>query len=178
MIADALADEVDVLFDLTVGYSGLEKEDIPYEEYLIDKVFWRGNYPKQVHIHIQKYNLKQIPGLDTPDVGSAVPSPLVTDLDSKDKKSQLDSAFDEKSNERRLKMSDWLKDRFMEKDDRMKDFYEKKQFPGSSLAVTIYPNAYDCIVVLSIGACSWIIVPFWWFVFKALWKLFLYPLGY
>lgn len=175
MIGDALADHLDVVFDLTVGYSGLDAEDIPYEEYLIEKVFFSGYYPKEIHINVKKITLHSIPGLNTEDTGKSflnineektatVSSPLQSPSSSKSQ--QPTEVFDAGSNERRLQLSEWLKDLFMKKDDQMKQFYEQKCFPGSSVSIELSPTLYDWIVVLAIGACSWIIVPFWWHVFK------------
>ena len=35
MVANALHEQIDDVFDLTVGYGGIAKELIPYEEYLV-----------------------------------------------------------------------------------------------------------------------------------------------
>jgi hypothetical protein len=183
MIGDALADHLDVVFDLTVGYSGLDAEDIPYEEYLIDKVFFSGYYPKEIHINVKKIALHSIPGLNTEDTGNSVlnlkdgfervskvvSSPVQSPASSKSL--QPADVFDARSNERRLQLSEWLKDLFMDKDHEMKLFYEKKCFPGSSVSIELSPTIYDWVIVLSIGACSWIILPFWFHIFKAVFSL-------
>ncbi|KAJ3360875.1 hypothetical protein HDU91_004246 [Kappamyces sp. JEL0680] len=161
MVADALIDQVDSLFDLTVGYSGLEAEDIPYDEYLIDKVYFDSYYPKQIHIDVKKYSLKTLPGLDK----SVVPA---KDANSSAVRDKAGGAFDQESNERRLQLSAWVKDRFMEKDERMKTFYEKGAFDGPCTRITIKPTANDWFVVGSVCASSWVIIPLWWNIFKTI----------
>jgi hypothetical protein len=177
MVADALSDQLDVVFDLTVGYSGLDPEDIPYEEYLIDKVFFSGYYPKQIHINVKKIALHSIPGLNSKDTGSFMTS--IIEKESKGKSAEslqsVNDIFDARSSERRQQLSDWLKDLFMKKDYQMKHFYEKKCFPGSSTAITLKPTLYDWVVILSIGACSWVIIPFWWKIFETVFE-FLYKI--
>lgn len=165
MIADSLIDQVDTLFDLTVGYSGLTGDQIPYEEYLADKVFFKQHYPKQVHIHVKMFSLKTLPGLNTSDTGSSSIPPIKKD--SSGKVDQMGSTFDTACNNRRLLFADWVKKQFMEKDERMKLFYEKGSFEGVAVVKPIRPELEDWVIVIGIMLSSWVIVPFGWRAFSA-----------
>jgi lysocardiolipin and lysophospholipid acyltransferase len=162
MVADALHDQVDSLFDLTVGYSGLEKPDIPYEEYLMENVFFHGHYPKEVHIHVKKYDLQSLPGLNGAHTPAALPKVEAGTPN------QFADTFDPESNQRRMLLSTWVKDRFMEKDAMIDQFYEKGSFEGSQHITSINPSLDDWLVVGTVCAMSWIIIPLWFSIFKFL----------
>ncbi|KAJ3323425.1 hypothetical protein HDU76_013671 [Blyttiomyces sp. JEL0837] len=51
------------LIDLTIGYSGLDAGEIPYDAYLVDRVFGMGIYPKELHIKLRHYQVDKLPGL-------------------------------------------------------------------------------------------------------------------
>lgn len=57
-----LMPEIHTLIDITVGYSNIGKNEVPYDIFLIDKVFIDGLGPKQVHLHIKKHEISTIPG--------------------------------------------------------------------------------------------------------------------
>ncbi|RKO96858.1 hypothetical protein CXG81DRAFT_16127 [Caulochytrium protostelioides] len=52
------------LFDITMGYSGTTFADgCPYSQWPVDRVFFRGDGPRDVHIHIRRFPVAQIPGI-------------------------------------------------------------------------------------------------------------------
>ena len=126
------------LFDVTVGYSGLQASHVPYYEYLIEDVFFKGKYPKKIHMHISSYNWETIPGF----VGA--------DLDK----------YDEKTKE---EFNLWLRKRFMEKDDLLKLFYQDHKFPASnSIVVPISPTWTDLFGLLFVWISVYWMCPFYW----------------
>jgi 1-acyl-sn-glycerol-3-phosphate acyltransferase len=143
MCSDALLDQVDYVFDLTIGYSELEKEDIPYEEYLIDRMFFSKNYPKKVHIHVQKYNLKSLPGMQR----DANKPPI------------LGKDFDQETNKRRVEFNDWVKVTFMKKDELMSKFYETGQMSAENQTWEVLPTFKHWISIFLIWTFGFYIVP-------------------
>jgi hypothetical protein len=167
MCSDALLDQTDDLFDLTVGYSGIDKVDIPYEEYLVDRMFFSKHYPRQVHIHIERHSLKTLPGMQRDT------SPKIANLEERSRKKSV--TFDDETNERRALFNTWLKDRFMVKDELMDKFYETGKLSERSLHWKVEPTAKDWFVILVVWYCGLHIIPFFmrtlWLVITTLWYL-------
>jgi hypothetical protein len=145
MVTDALADQLDYIYDITVGYSGLEKEDIPYEEYLIDKVFFSKYYPEEIHMHVRRFKLSDIPGVPTND------TPNLT-VDEK-------NHFDAESEKRKGEFTNWLNDRFMEKDAFMREFYQNGKFEGEPKVWQPRPTGEDLLIIGIIIGSSFITIP-------------------
>ncbi|KAJ3399889.1 hypothetical protein CcCBS67573_g04192 [Chytriomyces confervae] len=90
------------LFDVTVGYSGVRMDQVPYNVLLPDKVFLEDGYPRQVHIHVARHRVPEIPGflaLETSAASSSTQDARKTIFDA------------------------WLKQVWKEKDDRLHEFY-------------------------------------------------------
>ncbi|KAJ3193780.1 hypothetical protein HK101_004091 [Irineochytrium annulatum] len=154
--ATTLMPEVDDLFDLTVGYSGLRAGQIPYDEYLVDKVFFRGSYPKEVHIHVKAHSLRTIPGLD-----------------GKGSEAEQADAF-----------TTWLRDVFYEKDDRMERFYttgslldDAERLECPRLLAKAAPELQDWVVVAATWYAMWKLTPLYaWAIYWAvLWPFLVTP---
>jgi 1-acyl-sn-glycerol-3-phosphate acyltransferase len=142
MVADSLKEQVDYIFDLTVGYSGLECEDIPYEEYLLENTFFCGKFPRQIHIHIRKYKLDTIPGMSS--------EKLVID----------EKGFSPETTVRKDEFSRWLIERFMEKDSLMKRFYSTGRLSDEALTFIVKPNIFDWITLALVWYCAYFSIPF------------------
>ncbi|QID84222.1 putative acyltransferase cst26 [Saccharomyces pastorianus] len=56
-----LKPSVEVLYDITIGYSGLKKEEYGEQVYGFKSIFLEGRYPKLVDIHIRAFNVDDIP---------------------------------------------------------------------------------------------------------------------
>ncbi|KAJ2722011.1 hypothetical protein GGI07_003601 [Coemansia sp. Benny D115] len=56
-----LRQRVPYLYDLTVGYEGLKKGDIPEDEYGLVSMYGKCVYPREVHIHVKRYAVEDIP---------------------------------------------------------------------------------------------------------------------
>jgi hypothetical protein len=146
MVADSLRDQVEYMFDFTIGYSGLDKLDIPYEEYSIPNVFFSAYYPKQIHIHVRKFRLDQIPGMDK---DSAESLPLVVSK----------SGFSPETEIRKNVFGDWLMGRYMEKDLFMKKFYEEGKFEDESLRWKVRPTLQDWTILGIVWLSSCFSIP-------------------
>ena len=128
----ALRPEVHTLVDITVGYSGITADQIPYDEYLIENVFFKGKAPPSVHMHVRKFDVDKIPGFIGSDQDIMEDNKIREDFDT------------------------WLRARFMEKDALLKTFYENGKFipdilPESvsyELEAAIKPN-FKCSEVIS-----------------------------
>ena len=131
---------VNKLFDITVGYSGLKATDVPYYYYLFDHVFFKGKYPRSIHCHVREFVTEDIPGF-------------------KDSLSHPDSA------EAKDVFGTWLRQRFMEKDRMLHDFYDSHHLrddangePENRLVVPLIPKAEDLLCLVGV----WISI-FWTF---------------
>lgn len=156
MCTDALLDQVDVIYDLTVGYSGLEKEDIPYEEYLIENVFFWKYYPREIHINVQQHALHRLPGMD-----GSWKQAGGKEQDKEEVEAQRKSAFNK-----------WVTQKFVEKDKLMGTFYDNQKF-GDGLECAIEPQLDDWAVFGFVIFSSWYTVPFLYGTLKwTLWVLY------
>ncbi|KAI8911051.1 acyltransferase-domain-containing protein [Gorgonomyces haynaldii] len=164
MCADTLMPQVNTLFDITVGYSGLKQEQIPYEEYLIENCFFAGQYPKEVHMHIRTFQLQQVDGFD----GKITQESIKGEEIQATKESE---AFDPLTNSRREAFSIWLRKRFMEKDALLERFYEHGSFESEHRLVWQFkPQLMDWLLVL----ITWITLPLLLpFYLRLIWALLL-----
>ncbi|SAM01144.1 hypothetical protein [Absidia glauca] len=89
--ATTLGDSVEWMYDLTIGYPGIEPGQIPEDTLRLKQIF-TGRGPQQIHVHIRRYHISELP------------------LDD-------DAQF-----------SQWIMDRWVEKDKRMEQFYEEGRF--------------------------------------------------
>ncbi|KAJ2373439.1 hypothetical protein IW150_003624 [Coemansia sp. RSA 2607] len=56
-----LRGRIPYIYDLTVGYEGLHKGDIPEDEYGLVSMYGKSIYPNEVHIHVKRYAVADIP---------------------------------------------------------------------------------------------------------------------
>ncbi|CCE61486.1 hypothetical protein TPHA_0A04110 [Tetrapisispora phaffii CBS 4417] len=56
-----LRESVDVLYDVTIGYSGVKKHEYGELIYRLPKIFFEGKMPKLVDIHIRAFKIEEIP---------------------------------------------------------------------------------------------------------------------
>ncbi|KAF7731457.1 hypothetical protein EC973_000265 [Apophysomyces ossiformis] len=56
-----LDDSVDWLYDFTIGYPGIKPGENPEDVLTLKKIFFLGQYPSHIHIHIRRYPIKTIP---------------------------------------------------------------------------------------------------------------------
>ncbi|KAJ9570404.1 Prokaryotic membrane lipoprotein lipid attachment site profile [Nakaseomyces glabratus] len=56
-----LRNSVDVVYDTTIGYSGILSTEYGQDAYSLKNIFFRGKYPKLVDIHVRSFKLSDIP---------------------------------------------------------------------------------------------------------------------
>lgn len=56
-----LKPSIDAVYDVTIGYSGVEHSSYAASHYSARQIFIEGKYPKLVDIHIRAYKVKEIP---------------------------------------------------------------------------------------------------------------------
>lgn len=56
-----LNDSVEYIYDLTIGYSGVQGSDIPGKVYTIPNIFFFNYYPKQIHIYVRRFKIADVP---------------------------------------------------------------------------------------------------------------------
>lgn len=123
----ALRPEVHTLIDITVGYAGLTPTQIPYDEYLVENVFFKNKAPPSIHMHVRKFDVDKIPGFE--ECNEKVNTNIQTEKAIKI--NDLDAFMNDP--ERKSKFDIWLRARFMEKDHLMKNFYATGEFNGDLL---------------------------------------------
>ncbi|KAH6580431.1 hypothetical protein BASA50_001738 [Batrachochytrium salamandrivorans] len=124
---ELLRPDVEYLYDFTIAYSGLEVDDCPFDQYPASRVFFEGKGPKQVHIHIDRFKVSSIPGMSkdqtTSERKDAATSSQSIQHVGKPRMHGDDSNSD---------FSLWLRNRFMEKDNMMKQFHVNGKFPETT----------------------------------------------
>ncbi|KAF1804523.1 acyltransferase-domain-containing protein [Mucor lusitanicus] len=58
---ETLGDSVEWLYDLTVGYPGIEPGQNPEDVMTMKRIFCEGNGPHEIHIHMRRYRLADLP---------------------------------------------------------------------------------------------------------------------
>jgi hypothetical protein len=58
---ETLGDSVEWLYDLTVGYPGIEAGQNPEDVMTMKRIYCEGNGPHQIHIHMRRYRLDKLP---------------------------------------------------------------------------------------------------------------------
>jgi hypothetical protein len=137
MCADGLKTETDCLFDLTIGYGGLDIEEIPYEEYAFDSVLFKDKYPKDIHIHIRKFSIAALPGMQ-----------------------EIVEESEKELEHRKFEFNLWLRSLYLEKNEMMRDFYNAKRFSEQSIILRTKPTVSEFIVLFMVLASSLTTVPF------------------
>ncbi|CAO3621146.1 unnamed protein product [Cunninghamella blakesleeana] len=89
----SLGNSVDYIYDFTIGYPGIKIGENPEDIYTIPKIFFFGQQPKKIHVHIRRFLIRDIP------------------------------VDDEKE------FSQWVYQRWEEKDALMAYFYKEGHFP-------------------------------------------------
>ncbi|CAL9731917.1 2-acyl-1-lysophosphatidylinositol acyltransferase [Monosporozyma unispora] len=58
---ETLEPSIDVIYDVTIGYSGVGRSSYAASKYSLKQIFIEGKYPKLVDIHLRAYKVKDIP---------------------------------------------------------------------------------------------------------------------
>ncbi|KAJ3063196.1 hypothetical protein HDU98_000964 [Podochytrium sp. JEL0797] len=147
-----LTPTVTSLFDMTVGYSGISGTEIPYDALLPDKMFFHNQYPREIHFHIDRYDVRtEVPGFRVTDqLGSGV----VREEDEAEVKKEFDL---------------WLRTVWMRKDERLVRFYADGEMPrtegGRVERIPIVPRWNDWVCYLGLLVGGAVMVPVYWWVF-------------
>ncbi|KAJ8329833.1 hypothetical protein O5D80_002026 [Batrachochytrium dendrobatidis] len=112
-----LQPDVEYLYDFTIGYSGLAEHDCPYDMYPTTKVFFEGRGPKQIHVHVDKFKIVTLPGF------------AIAEGAESETKAVEGNPMDGDTNP---EFSLWLRKRFLEKDELLRQFYKHGSFPEQS----------------------------------------------
>ncbi|KAI9105883.1 acyltransferase-domain-containing protein [Phlyctochytrium arcticum] len=117
-----LQPDVTHLFDITMGYEGLDGKQAPYDVYSLSRVFFEARGPKRVFMHVERFPVKSLPGFDTAGL-------VNTKEDEKLDQTTVQAAKDE---QRLDSFTLWLRQRFLKKDELMTDFYKYGKFAHNS----------------------------------------------
>ena len=97
---------MDYLYDATIGYSGIHYGEVPQELYPLPGLYVNKAQPKDIHMHLRRFALKEIPETEPEFV-------------------------------------EWVRARWLEKDDLMEEFYTQGQFPSELLLDSDADNKPD-----------------------------------
>ncbi|KAI8981790.1 acyltransferase-domain-containing protein [Mycotypha africana] len=61
MCKETLKDSVEWLYDLTIAYPGIKPGENPEDVMTMKRIFCEGNGPHEIHIHVQRYRLADLP---------------------------------------------------------------------------------------------------------------------
>ncbi|KAI8337434.1 acyltransferase-domain-containing protein [Chlamydoabsidia padenii] len=61
---ESLGDSVEWLYDLTIGYCGVKIGDYPENVYTMGNIFFYNKQPKEIHVHVRRFLVKDIPVQD------------------------------------------------------------------------------------------------------------------
>ncbi|CAG8589466.1 1647_t:CDS:2, partial [Paraglomus occultum] len=86
-----LQESVDYIYDMTIGFDGVQSGEYPEDRYTLRRIFFEGRYPPTIHVHVRRYAIADIPNDEN-------------------------------------KFTEWLRQRWTEKDDLMTEFYSKGRF--------------------------------------------------
>ncbi|KAL2912156.1 hypothetical protein HK105_208357 [Polyrhizophydium stewartii] len=154
-----MGSDVEYLYDFTIGYSGIGPDACPYDAYPLTSVFFEGKGPAQIHIHVDRFKVADLPGVRraaddgdivTPGAARAKAQARSNGSSSSSSNSGSNGADADTNPEFAL----WLRQRFLEKDEMLKAFYERGRFPelsrdgtGITQALTISPHVQDWITL-------------------------------
>ncbi|KAI8609758.1 acyltransferase-domain-containing protein [Chytriomyces sp. MP71] len=138
------------LYDLTVGYSGITAQQTPYDAYLIDRCFFGGIYPREVHIHVRHHDVRALPGFGEVEAGT--------------------------EEEKKARFEAWLRGVWLEKDERLAGFYRHgdmttAKVPGAGaeeeeenvekVVIPIEPKVLDWVVVGGLFVAGYVLTRFY-----------------
>ena len=61
LCTSVLKGSVDYVYDLTIGYDGIEANDIPEKVYTIQSIFFFRRFPKKIHVHVRRFSIDSMP---------------------------------------------------------------------------------------------------------------------
>ncbi|TPX32509.1 hypothetical protein SmJEL517_g04383 [Synchytrium microbalum] len=170
-----LQPELQTLYDLTIGYSGISADEIPYYKHLPSTVYFAGNGPRRVYIHVKRFDLASLPGMSPPEAKESSSSIRksrnnnnVSTSNGTHKRHTTNNTSttttkttaETEDEERKESFNLWVRDRFYEKDAKLVDFFERGEFrhetgtarKGDVTVIKIIPTLRDWLFVTA--ACS------------------------
>ncbi|KAI8606912.1 hypothetical protein BC830DRAFT_1040197, partial [Chytriomyces sp. MP71] len=95
----SLSPQLQDVFDITIGYSGVQPGEVPYDILLPDEVFFKNGYPREVHMHVSRFRVEDVPGFS---------------------QTECETGMEE---ERKGAFEVWLRAVWKAKDERLHEFY-------------------------------------------------------
>ncbi|KAJ3089255.1 hypothetical protein HK100_007815, partial [Physocladia obscura] len=135
------------LFDVTVAYEGIRADQIPYDVFLPDRMFFDAEYPKNIHMHVRRFPIKDIPGFSDSDIATL-------------------------SQDDRLLLFDvWLNRMWLEKDQLMTQFFEYGELGTLTaseprMRVPLIPHSNDWIQIALLFSAAYFLLRFYWSVVR------------
>ncbi|PKY48579.1 acyltransferase [Rhizophagus irregularis] len=124
--ARSLHKSVDYVYDLTIGIEGVRRGQFPEEIYTLRNIYFEGQYPRNIHLHIRKYAISEMP-------------------------------------EDEDKFTEWLRQRWIEKDALMEEFYTKGRFTGYESPRTVPMKLNSVFELTQIWYFIVPLVPIMWY---------------
>ncbi|TPX31299.1 hypothetical protein SmJEL517_g05352 [Synchytrium microbalum] len=155
-----LRPELSALYDITIGYSGIAADEVPYYKHLPTTVFFSGTGPRRVHFHIKRLDLDRIPGIS---FGESRTSNTSSSNEDALKRGNSESTLNENHQE---SFNTWLRERFYVKDKQMVTFFDYGEFMDdtdsgfrkeNSVSIKIKPTVWEWLSVITAILLVWFI---------------------
>ncbi|KAJ3348945.1 hypothetical protein HDU91_006446 [Kappamyces sp. JEL0680] len=105
-ILRSLRGRAEYLYDITIGYSGHAATEFAYDKFPLDVVFFEGRGPRAIHLHVDRFQIGDIPGISN---------------QAYDPEEKVPPEFEQ-----------WLYQRFVEKNALLQEYYRSGTFPDTS----------------------------------------------
>ncbi|KAM0747438.1 hypothetical protein T439DRAFT_349862 [Meredithblackwellia eburnea MCA 4105] len=124
------------LYDITIGYPGVNPQGYAQDYYTLQTIYGRGVAPPQVHLHLRQVDLSTVPGIQTPPTSSSSSSSITSGpgeegggrVTTESTTTEADLS----------KFQEWTRKRWEDKDMLLDEFYDKGKFPeGNQGSVTV-----------------------------------------
>ncbi|KAJ3051924.1 hypothetical protein HK097_007073 [Rhizophlyctis rosea] len=151
---------VQKLYDITIGFEGVDSSEgepkYAYDVHTLPSVFFAGKAPKRIHMHVREFVVSELPGFAAGGKGgseSTDESGREVDEDAVEERSEL--------------FGRWLRQRWMEKDGMMDEFYGSGSFQkvykgqkSSDLVEVIkpIPGVWDWGIVVGCWVAAYLFV--------------------
>ncbi|KAI8616543.1 hypothetical protein BC830DRAFT_193626 [Chytriomyces sp. MP71] len=138
----SLTPQMQDVFDVTIGYSGVQPGEVPYDILLPDEVFFKNGYPREVHMHVSRFHVEDLPGFS---------------------QAERETGIEE---ERKSAFEVWLRGVWKAKDERLHEFYLNGDMNVSGLerklVVNLVPRGEDILYYVGLLVAMYLLVPIYW----------------
>ncbi|KAJ3042643.1 hypothetical protein HDV00_006922 [Rhizophlyctis rosea] len=139
-ILHSMQPQITKLYDITIGFEGVTvndaKTEYAFDVHTLPATFFQGRGPRRVHLHVREFDVKSLPGFSASSNKSKLANGTATTTTTPHRPSSPDPKSDPEADA----FGAWLRDRWLEKDKMMDEFYKSGNFQAKTF-ITQYPSA-------------------------------------